>query len=188
MGFSSSQFWGFCHCKRGPWAIVTAFPPTVIEQEMYHDKLLELCNIGSDVVLKAKFKQRKRCEWASKGFIKSLVARHLTRHNNVVVGASKNIMPMEVGILFFEMRVVVCFFPWHPMDNLQVSWDCKKRKRVAVFTLCRQSLGGTLYWIGGPCLPCMALILVLKLYPRHKALILMYSTYITHILSIVDWY
>jgi hypothetical protein len=51
-----------------------------------------------------------------------------------VVGASKNIMPMEeAGISFFEMRVVVCFFPWHPMDNLQVSRDCKKRKRVAVF-------------------------------------------------------
>ncbi len=57
-----------------------------------------------------------------KGFIKSwllfafscfglgVVARHLTRHN-VVVGASKNIMPMEAGISFFAMWVVVCFFP-----------------------------------------------------------------------------
>jgi hypothetical protein len=54
---------GFVTARGALEAIVTAFPPTVIEQEMmHHDKLFELCNIGNDVVLNAKFKQRKRCE------------------------------------------------------------------------------------------------------------------------------
>ncbi|CAK9272320.1 unnamed protein product [Sphagnum jensenii] len=38
-------------------AIATAYPPTVIQQDTYHDKLFELCNVGDDVVLKGKFKR-----------------------------------------------------------------------------------------------------------------------------------
>jgi hypothetical protein len=42
-------------------AMATAYPPTVIEQDTYHDKLFELCNVGDDVVLKAKFKRMCKC-------------------------------------------------------------------------------------------------------------------------------
>jgi hypothetical protein len=42
-------------------AIATAFPPTVIQQDTYHDKLFEICNAADDVVLKAKFK--RMCEY-----------------------------------------------------------------------------------------------------------------------------
>ncbi len=42
-------------------AIATAYPPTVIQQDTYHDKLFELCNVGDDVVLKAKFKRMCKC-------------------------------------------------------------------------------------------------------------------------------
>jgi len=38
-------------------AMATAFPPTVIQQDTYHDKLFELCNVADDVVLKARFKR-----------------------------------------------------------------------------------------------------------------------------------
>ncbi|CAM6023281.1 unnamed protein product [Sphagnum balticum] len=38
-------------------AMATAFPPTVIQQDTYHDKLFEICNVADDVVLKAKFKR-----------------------------------------------------------------------------------------------------------------------------------
>ncbi len=42
-------------------AIATAFPPTVIQQDTYHDKLFEICNVADDVVLKAKFKRMCEC-------------------------------------------------------------------------------------------------------------------------------
>jgi hypothetical protein len=42
-------------------AIATAFPPTVIQQDTYHDKLLELCNVADDVVVKGKFKRMCEC-------------------------------------------------------------------------------------------------------------------------------
>jgi hypothetical protein len=42
-------------------AMATAFPPTVIHQDTYHDKLFELCNVADDVVLKAKFKRICEC-------------------------------------------------------------------------------------------------------------------------------
>jgi hypothetical protein len=42
-------------------AVATAFPPTVIKQDTYHDKLFELCNVADDVVLKAKFKRMCEC-------------------------------------------------------------------------------------------------------------------------------
>ncbi len=42
-------------------AIATAYPPTVIQQDTYHDKLFELCNVGDDVVLKGKFKRMCKC-------------------------------------------------------------------------------------------------------------------------------
>jgi len=42
-------------------AMATAFPPTVIQQDTYHDKLFELCNVADDVVLKARFKRICEC-------------------------------------------------------------------------------------------------------------------------------
>ncbi len=42
-------------------AMATAFPPTVIQQDTYHDKLFEICNVADDVVLKAKFKRMCEC-------------------------------------------------------------------------------------------------------------------------------
>ncbi len=42
-------------------AMATAFPPTVIQQHTYHDKLFEICNVADDVVLKAKFKRMCEC-------------------------------------------------------------------------------------------------------------------------------
>jgi len=41
-------------------AIATAFPPTVIQQDTYHDKLFDLCNVADDV-LKGKFKRMCEC-------------------------------------------------------------------------------------------------------------------------------